>query len=201
VVSAGASTAAAGAAASLHVSLITDLNVQAYVSLAATTSGLVSVAGTAGASVWTGAGTAVSVVRAAPVTSAGVSAVASVEASTGAASAVVSSVAMGSDFSAYHQLMHRQGVKQLTLGVLTFCFLGDFSLDPKNLAKKPLPSALVFSTLSWMSACFEEARSELIGGKKGDRSDVGRGGKRGDRSGAGEGKKGIGDEGKERDIP
>jgi hypothetical protein len=41
---------------------------------------------------------------------------------------------------------------EATLGVLTFCFLGDFSLEPKNLAKKPLPSALVFSTLSCGSA-------------------------------------------------
>lgn len=39
---------------------------------------------------------------------------------------------------------------KLTLGVLTFCFLGDFSFDPKNLAKNPLPSTLVFSTLSYI---------------------------------------------------
>lgn len=35
------------------------------------------------------------------------------------------------------------------MGVLTFGFFGDFSLDPKSLARKPLPSTLVFSTFSY----------------------------------------------------
>jgi hypothetical protein len=47
---------------------------------------------------------------------------------------------------------------ELTFGVLTFCFLGDFSLDPKILAKNPLPSALVFSTLSYIVSLHPTAR-------------------------------------------
>jgi len=66
------------------------------------------------------------------------------------------SVAAASVFSACRQghiLEAGLATITLTLGVLTFfSFLGDLSLDPKNLAKKPLPSALVFSTFSCGSA-------------------------------------------------
>ena len=41
------------------------------------------------------------------------------------------------------------GSEELTFGVLTFGFLGDLSLDPKNLASRPLTSALVFSVFSY----------------------------------------------------
>lgn len=83
-----------------------------------------------------GAGTAVSVVSAAPVTSAGVSTAASVEASTGAASvAVVSSVAMGSDFSTYRQLVLTQGSRAY-LGGLDLLLLGRLLLGAKELGKE-----------------------------------------------------------------
>jgi hypothetical protein len=70
------------------------------------------------------------------VTSAGVSTAASVEASTGAASARVSSVAMGSDFSAYHQLVPLKAKVIAYLGGLDLLLLGRLFLGTKELGKE-----------------------------------------------------------------
>lgn len=67
--------------------------------------------------------------------------------STAGAGAAARASTTGSAFSICHQAVsHYQSGR--TLGVLTFFCLGDLSLLPKNLAKKPRPSDLVRSTFS-----------------------------------------------------
>ena len=83
-----------------------------------------------------------SVVRAAPVTSVGASTAASVVASTGVGSAaVVSSAAIGSDFSTYRQLVLERGPPAY-LGGLDLLLLGRFLLGSKELGKETFTLSL-----------------------------------------------------------
>lgn len=132
---------------------------QAFTYVSLTASGSAAAAATAGEDddSATGASTAAGSAAAAARIS-GLVSVSAAGASVDSAAAAVSvagaaSVAAASVFSVCGQPTTTQGRLAPTLGVLTFfSFLGDLSLDPKNLAKKPLPSALVFSTFSCNSA-------------------------------------------------
>jgi hypothetical protein len=88
------------------------------------------------------------------VVSAGVSTAASVEASTGAATARVSSAAMGSDFSAYHQLVPLKAKVIAYLGGLDLLLLGRLFLGTKELGKEAFTLSLgLFDLVLWVSEC------------------------------------------------